>query len=409
MGLKYKVLLLTSGQPSINPRLVKEADALCDAGYDVTVLYAYWNDWATKFDAPLLQNKKWKTIRVGGDPYQQKTTYFFSRLIHKISRSAIQKIGPLNMLPQIAISRGAYFLTREAKKHKADLYIGHNLGALAATIKAAEKHGAKSGFDTEDFHRQEVSDDKNSPDYKIVKHLEDKYLNKADYVTSASPQIADAYEQLYPAIKPVPILNVFPQDTSVKERAVNNGIIKLFWFSQTIGTNRGLEEVIEALNRLNSANIELHLLGNSNDSIKQLFSNKVAAGKPQIFFHDPVLADDLINFASQFDIGLASEISTPLNRDICLTNKIFTYLQAGLTIVASNTTAQKAFLNEYPEIGEVYQKNEIQSLKNILSVYLADRELLHNACAASLKLGKEKMNWESESKKLLNLVNKTLN
>jgi hypothetical protein len=221
--LKYKVLLITSGQPSINPRLVKEADTLSDAGYDVTVLYAYWNNWATKFDTQLLKNKKWKAIRAGGDPDQQKTIYFFSRLIHKISRSIIQKIGSVNTLSQIAVSRGSYFLTREAKKHKADLYIGHNLGALAAVIKAAEKHHAKSGFDAEDFHRQEVSDDKDSLHYKNVKYLEDKYLSKADYVTAASPQIADAYKRLYPGIKPVPILNVFLQDTSVKERAVNNG------------------------------------------------------------------------------------------------------------------------------------------------------------------------------------------
>lgn len=407
--MKYKVLLITSGQPSINPRLVKEADALSDAGYDVTVLYAYWNSWATKFDTQLLKNKKWKAIRAGGDPDQQITIYFFSRLIHKISRSIIQKIGSVNTLSQIAVSRGSYFLTREAKKHKADLYIGHNLGALAAVIKAAEKHHAKSGFDAEDFHRQEVSDDKDSLHYKNVKYLEDKYLSKADYVTAASPQIADAYKRLYPGIKPVPILNVFLQDTSVKERAVNKGIIKLFWFSQTIGANRGLEEVIEALNLLNSNNFELHLLGNSNDDAKQLLSGKARADKQQILFHKPIPADDLISFASQFDIGLASENSTPFNRDICLTNKIFTYLQAGLTIIASDTTAQKAFLNEYPGIGKVYQKNDVRSLTNILSGYQADRELLHNTCTASLKLGKEKMNWENESKKFLQLIQSTLN
>ncbi|WP_183578597.1 hypothetical protein HDF18_22345 [Mucilaginibacter sp. X5P1] len=403
------VVLVTSGQPSLNPRLVKEADALSNAGYDVTVLYVYWNDWATKFDAPLLKNKKWKAIRVGGDPDQQKAVYFFSRLIHKISRFVIQKIGPVNSLSQIAITRGAYFLTREAKKHKADLYIGHNLGALAAVIKAAEKHHAKSGFDTEDFHRQEVSNDKSSLHYKNVKYLEDKYLSKADYVTAASPQIAEAYERLYPGIKPVSILNVFPRDTSVEERSVNKGIVKLFWFSQTIGANRGLEEVIEALNLLNSNNFELHLLGNSNDNTQQQLSGKARFDKQQIFFHEPILADDLISFASQFDIGLASENSTPYNRDICLTNKIFTYLQAGLTIVASDTTAQKAFLNEYPEVGKEYQTNNIQSLTTILSGYQADRELLHNTCTASLKLGKEKMNWENESKKFLTMVEKTLN
>ena len=35
---KSRICLVTPGQPSTNPRLVKEADALCEAGYDVQVV-----------------------------------------------------------------------------------------------------------------------------------------------------------------------------------------------------------------------------------------------------------------------------------------------------------------------------------------------------------------------------------
>lgn len=67
MGLTAKkIVLVTSGQPSLNPRLVKEADALVEAGYEVTVIYQYWNEWGTDLDKVLLPQKKWKTIRVGG-------------------------------------------------------------------------------------------------------------------------------------------------------------------------------------------------------------------------------------------------------------------------------------------------------------------------------------------------------
>jgi hypothetical protein len=46
------------------------------------------------------------------------------------------------------------------------------------------------------------------------------------------------------------------------------------------------------------------------------------------------------------DIGLALESKTAdFNRDICLTNKILAYAQAGLYIFATDTFGQRDFLN----------------------------------------------------------------
>ena len=50
-----KIVLITTGQPSTNPRIVKEADALHAAGYDVTVLYSFFISWAFEKDKILLQ------------------------------------------------------------------------------------------------------------------------------------------------------------------------------------------------------------------------------------------------------------------------------------------------------------------------------------------------------------------
>ena len=142
---------------------------------------------------------------------------------------------------------------------------------------------------------------------------------------------------------------------------------------------------------------------------KQIFINHVLLGGPNIYLHGPVSPVELISFAAQFDVGLASENNVPLNRDICLTNKLFTYLQSGLAIVASNTTAQQAFIVENPETGKLYDRANPQSLVDILLDYEANREMLLNARKASLKLGRQKLNWENESIKYLSLVNKTLN
>ena len=56
----------------------------------------------------------------------------------------------------------------------------------------------------------------------------------------------------------------------------------------------------------------------------------------------------------KYDVGLALELnSADFNRQICLTNKIFAYAQAGLFILATDTPAQKHFINENEILGTV--------------------------------------------------------
>ena len=397
---KAKVLLISTGQPSLNPRLVKEADTLAANGYDVTVLYSHWNDWGTKFDKLLLPTKNWKAICIGGDPENKPLLYFISKVIHKAARTINKKTNG-RWLAELAIARTAYFMIHDAKKYKADIYMGHNLGALPATIKAAQANQKPCGFDAEDFHRNEVSDNVNDTDVSIRASIEEKYFPALNYLTASSPLIASAYSRLFPKLNPEVVLNVFPTDKRVLKPEISNGPVKLFWFSQTIGHGRGLEEVIKALEQFNDGTFELHLLG----QIDPVFN---IDKKPGIYFHEPIPSDEVIHFASQFDIGLAVETGSPLNRDICLTNKIFTYMQAGLCVVASDTTAQVKLMSEYPGIGKIYQKNNSQSLADVLTYYQQHKDELLKARLTAFDVAKDKLNWETEGKNFLSLVEQTL-
>lgn len=408
MAYSKKIVLITSGQPALNPRLVKEADALADAGNTVTVLYAYWNDWGTQLDKQLLAGKKWKAIRLGGDPQQKSVTYLLSRLIHRISKILLQKTGNYKYLADIAIARSSYFLIKGAKKYKADLYIAHNLGALPAAVKTSLKYKKPCGFDAEDFHRQEGDDDVNSFHFKITSHIENKYLPLVNYQTASSPLIAERYASLYNR-QVVTILNVFPKtDLSV---TINKNIdkpLKLFWFSQTIGPNRGLEMVIEAMG-LVQKNIELHLLGQPVNGFKQhilQMANVEGLNESDIFFYEPINADKIFHLAAQFDIGLASDTNICVNRSIALTNKIFTYIQSGLAIVANNTSAQSSLMRQYPKTGKVY--NNTTELSDILIEYRENRELLYHTKKESFAIGQNQLNWECESQTFLKIIKSTI-
>ncbi|GAC1309865.1 MAG: hypothetical protein NVSMB24_26080 [Mucilaginibacter sp.] len=390
----------------MNPRLVKEADALSDSGYEVAVLYAYWNAWGTQHDEELLVGKKWKAICAGGDPKGRRLTWFLSRLIRKTARFLLRKTNSYSRFSDLAIARSSYFLTVEARKHYADLYIGHNLGALPATVKTAKLHKKPCGFDAEDFHRQELTDDIHSYDFKISKYLEDKYLPQVDYITASSPLIAGNYSLLYQR-NIASILNVFPK-VALNVADNKNGPLKLFWFSQTIGPNRGLELVVEAIS-LTGINIELHLLGEVERTYKQnLFSliKPIENINSRILFHEPIKGDEIFQFASQFDIGLAAETTVCLNREISLTNKLFTYIQSGLAIAASDTVAQSAFMHRYPQTGKVYR--DAKELASILTEYHKSRELLFQTKNQSFQIGQTQLNWENESRTFLKVIKNIL-
>ena len=68
---RKKIVLITTGQPACNPRIVKEADALAAAGHEVSMLYCYFINWADEKDKSLLQKVSWKYKKVGGSPYER--------------------------------------------------------------------------------------------------------------------------------------------------------------------------------------------------------------------------------------------------------------------------------------------------------------------------------------------------
>jgi len=402
-----KIVLITSGMPALNPRLVKEADALWDAGYEVTVLYTYWNDWGAALNKQLLAEKKWTAIQAGGDPDEKPFVYLLSRLVHKVAKLLAEKTGRYSYFANTAIARSSFFLTREAKKHPADLYIAHNLGALSAAVKAAKHFEKPCGFDAEDFHRQETDDDTNSYHYRMATFIEDKYLPLVNYLTASSPLIAERYARLYKRTIPS-ILNVFPKTEQLK--VVNNidKPIQLFWFSQNLGPKRGLEIIIEALG-LTKTSFNLHLLGNVSPQYKEQLLQLAQSKEVDtacIYFYPPLKADEIFGFAARFDIGLASETGFCLNNNIALSNKLFTYIQSGLAVVASNTPAQSALISQYPQIGKTY-KNAAE-LAAVLPAYAKDRSLLNRTKKEAWETGQAVLNWDIECHKFLDIVENVL-
>lgn len=398
MHNKKRITLISTGQPSSNPRLVKEATALTGAGYETVVIYCFWADWAQKQDKQILETAQWKAIQVGGSPDRNRWKWWYTRLRGKIARWKAN--SPTNTYRSFA--RAYDELLVAAIKNHADLYIAHNLGALPIVAQAAKKLGVLYAFDAEDFHRSE-SEDVGTLSKKIV-IIEDEFLPHATFLSAASPMIAEAYQKLYPEQLVFTVNNVFRKAQQPIYRNLPINPLKLIWFSQTIGLNRGIQDVLRAMQLLKSIPIVLTLVGKVQSSVEKELRSFLHFPSHQIFFVEPVSEDELFELSAQHHIGLALERTTPLNRDICLTNKLFTYLMAGNAIIASNTSAQKAFMAQYPSVGSVYAIGEIEGLANCIFRYFGEPGTLDVSRRSAWELAQKKLNWETEKQKWLSLV-----
>jgi len=389
---------------------VKEAISLAAHGYEVTVLYCFWVQWAVEFDQKIIQeNPQITWIETGGNPNSNPITYYSSRIKNKLFRKLSQYFPQSLFFAKRTEMRAYSESLQYAKRSKADLFIAHNLGALGVAADASKATHSTFGFDAEDFHRGQVAE--NSADFKRVKLIEDALFPEASYLTAASPLIASAYESLYN--KEVHLFNnVFPiKFLSQKNNEINKPI-SLFWFSQTVGKGRGLEDVLVALRPFTANDYSLTILGKADEAIKnelRELNTKDNLNPIKIDFINPVAPEEIFEIASRYDIGLAIETLGEYNRNICLTNKIFTYLMAGNAIIFSNTLAQNLFFTENDNIGMIYQSGEVNCLIEVLKNYSVNYELLKMQKINSINLAKERMNWDYEQVKFLSLIRKKSN
>ena len=190
------IVLVTSGQPSANPRLLKEVFSLNAVGFTILVIYCPLSKWADQFDAKLfMDNSSITWIKVGYHPVFDFWKYTYARMRMKFYEKLFKLVGnkfDSSIRSMVLFSQE---LMREASKHKADLYIGHNLGALPAVVTAAQKYNAKVSFDFEDFHRGEEK--KDSSHWFKVMQVEAKWVPFLDYATAASPLIQKEYEKYF--------------------------------------------------------------------------------------------------------------------------------------------------------------------------------------------------------------------
>jgi len=419
-----RVCLITPGHPSKNPRVVKEADALTEAGYDVHVIAGDYHPWGHEADLEY-RERNWTIDRVayGAMAAPVRRAWLGGR--KRIAETLVDVL-PVEMtgLNVRAHHWAIPELIARARSVPADLFVAHYLPALPAALRAAKEQDAVVGFDAEDFHRgQYTASEADTLDARLTRWFEETYLPQCDYFTAASPGIGAAYAEVVGIDEPTTLLNVFPRseksghtppDELQNEHPGN--CVSLYWYSQTIGPDRGLEAVVRAMGAIRESDsdappLTLSVRGEWASGYERTLrhlARSVGLEESSIRHLRRAPPNQLIERAAHHDIGLALEQGHSPNHDLCISNKIFAYLQAGLPVLATDTNGQRFVHQHASDAVRLCPINDPGAMAEHLMGWANSQKERAAAAEAARRVADERFNWDVEKHTLLETVRSVL-
>jgi hypothetical protein len=378
--------------------MLKAADSLAKAGYAVSVVSTNFEPWAAEADQRLRQTRQWSWSVVDYSRDSAPFTRWRSSVRFRMSRWLAKQMGPGRLPFAIAArasSRVFPELVRQAGRAPVDMIYGGG-GALAATVAATRNFRVPFAVDLEDFHSGEAAEDSEGTlSNAIAERLENRVFNSAAFLTCASEQIAEAYVQKY-GRRPIVINNTFSLPAAEPDLSRGAGAaLKLYWFSQTIGPGRGLEECVQAAG-LAAVKCELHLRGKPVNGYGAVLERLAAncAKELVIVWHPPIPPDEMVSCCYGYDVGLALEQPQLLNRALCLTNKIFTYILAGLPVVVTDTPGQHSLALDLGRGAWLYRPGDLPRFAEGLRLWAQDNAELQAARKAAWQAACRRWHWE---------------
>lgn len=415
MSSRLDVCLISSTSIAHNPRLLKEADALSAAGYRVGVIFCQTIDWVARRDEAILRSRNWRASPVSivpGPPAVRQLQFWRSRLRMHFYQKILSRFTLSYGIAERAFVRPYDELLQAAMRLPARLYIAHNLQALPVAFQAAQHHNAYCAFDAEDYHTGQLPpEQQQTPEQKLIEHIEDRHIRRCVYVSAPSAGIAQALAQRYGIAQPLVIHNVFPWrdremlDGQVRDR--RGPELSLFWYSQTVGLDRGLQDAIRAVGLL-SEPPQIHIRGVLAAEVREqlLHCAREVGIAGKIYFHEMVPPNELLSRIAEHDVGLALEpgYAHSMNNALTVSNKLFHYFLAGLAVAATDVPGQKQIMEQTPQAGCRYRPGDYQALARCLQGWLDQPEQLAGCKQAALEAARQRWNWEREQQLFLDQI-----
>ena len=383
-----KALVAALPDPSGNPRPNRAIKLLYNMGFEVHTL------------SPALKKKMKEVTRtIEINPSQISIGFKILRrfLILLNSVAGILKLGLYFFDKTYSIIWGLKGQEEVLKNETYNIIIVEDLTLLPFFIKNFSKK-SKIILDAREYYPKETE---GSTYFRYIvapekRHLCNLMLNRLDGFYTVSNGLADLFEKEF-SIRPK-VIRSTPYYNEVPYKPIKEYPIKLVHHG-IANRDRYLENMIHILSALEDTyTLDFYLTGDVNyiNELKllgQKFKN--------IKFYNPVPFNEINNMLSSYDVGFYFLVPAGFNTTYNLPNKFFEFIQAGLGIIIGPSPEMASLSKEYG-VGIVSEEFTVDSMiQTLKSKKLEDLNLIKkNSLDVAFLLS-----WESESKKLENIVN----
>jgi len=389
---KIKINILTGSHLTDNPRVWKEASALNKAGFNVSIFTTWYSSQKLNHDSKLIDNSIDYISVINLIPSLNNILFvIYAKAIKRIALYLFRYFKISSIYQQVYLPK---WQLKKILKHPCELFICHQETGLFLGNYLIKK-GYKVAFDFEDLYSEDYLN-RYRP-VGLLKKSELFALNNAVYVTCPSKSMAEYFQMLSPSGKHVNVIyNSFPiiRHPETELQKIPNSLL---WFSQTIGPKRGIEELVKSL-KLIEQSLNITFIGSVSDSYKYFILDQLSCSTHEVKFIPLLSNSDLLYYIKRFEIGLALELSTPISRDLTITNKILLYLQSNLKVIASKTAGHLELQEYFPgQIKYVDLNNTINFAESIKDIILSSANKLNYYF-------NNKYSWAKSAERLVKLV-----
>lgn len=371
-------------------RIIKEASTLGENGFKVKVL-ALHNDG-------LKEEENFDNFKV-----------------KRLKLSTRNRLGK-NKLAQIV--KYVEFRNKclsEAIKFNPDIVHCHDVYTLPIGEKIVDKLGVKLIYDSHELWAH-ASNNITMPKIllNLQNNIENRVIRKCQGVITVSESIVNYLEKEYNlSEKPVLLRNIPKKSNIIKSKNMFYEDLdidedkKIVLYQGVVGTGRGIEKLMKSMQYIKNNNIVLVILGNGPkvDYYKEMAYKLNIEGK--VYFHKAVDQSILMNYTSSAHVGMSLIKNICLSYYYSLPNKMFEYIQSEIPVICSNYPDMKNIVDKYGVGKSVDPDNNLKIAESIEEIL--ENNDTYDKYKENCKCVKEELNWEVESKKLIELYNKVLN
>jgi glycosyltransferase involved in cell wall biosynthesis len=296
----------------------------------------------------------------------------------------------------------------------ADIWVGHDLNALPAAVRAQRQRGGRLVYDSHELFL-DAGTAARRPRWarRIIGRLEGGWARAADAVVTVNESIAAEIWQRYRAGPTVVIRNCPPRWTTTEpvDHPLRNAIgvgpgTPVVLYHGGFQADRGLDQLADAILEpgLEGAHLVFMGFGPGQAHLQERAADPHAGGRIHVL--PAVSPDELLDWVADADVGAMPNQPVTLNERYSTPNKLFECLAAGTPVVSSDTPERRAIVLDDPfgPLGRVCDPTDVRSLagaiRGLLEAPVAERAELRARCLAA---SRDHMNWEIEAERLVAL------